>query len=60
MLSPERGADTLLWLLDGTPGRDWEPGGYYERRRPGRASPQVHDALAARLWDASARLVGLA
>lgn len=60
LTSPEAGADTLVWLVRGTPGQDWVPGEYYEKRRPTRTNPQADDgALAAAFWDASARLVGI-
>lgn len=58
MISPERGADTLLWLLEGRPGQDWKPGEYYADRRLGRRNPQAGDAELARgLWEASMQLV---
>ncbi|MCR6688742.1 SDR family NAD(P)-dependent oxidoreductase [Cellulomonas sp.] len=59
--APVRGGERLVRLACGTPGRDWEPGAYYERdvRVPG--PPEAADpALAAALWDASAALLGLA
>jgi NAD(P)-dependent dehydrogenase (short-subunit alcohol dehydrogenase family) len=60
LISPQRGADTLVWLASGEPGRDWEGGGYYSRRKPGRMNSQADDlALAHQFYDASARLVGL-
>ena len=34
MRSPERGADTLVWLATSDPGRDWESGGYFADRKP--------------------------
>jgi NAD(P)-dependent dehydrogenase (short-subunit alcohol dehydrogenase family) len=59
--SPAKGADTLVWLATAEPGRDWRSGGYYEKRRPARTSPQASDqALAAGLWERSAQLVGVA
>jgi NAD(P)-dependent dehydrogenase (short-subunit alcohol dehydrogenase family) len=55
--TPERGARTLVWLA--TVDRSGiTPGGYYvdEKARP--AGPRATDpALAARLWEASARAV---
>jgi NAD(P)-dependent dehydrogenase (short-subunit alcohol dehydrogenase family) len=60
LISPRRGADTLVWLVSTEPGRDWQGGGYYARRKPARTNPQADDpALARRFYDASARLVGL-
>jgi NAD(P)-dependent dehydrogenase (short-subunit alcohol dehydrogenase family) len=58
--SPNRGARQLVWLAEGTPGVDWEPGRYWVHRHIGRTSPQADDPdVARRLWDASARMVGL-
>ncbi|MGH3712668.1 MAG: SDR family NAD(P)-dependent oxidoreductase [Micromonosporaceae bacterium] len=56
-LTPEQGADTLVWLADAA---DPESGRYYRRQRavePPRASRDPR--LAHRLWDASADAVGL-
>lgn len=59
-ISPEKGAEPLLWLADGTPGVDWELGGYYEKKKPARSAAAAHDdALAARLWEKSAKMVGV-
>ena len=60
LISPERGADTLVWLARTAPGTDWHSGQYYEKRRPARTSPQADDgALATGLWERSARMVAL-
>lgn len=51
LLAPERGADTLVWLADSTPGVDWSPGLHYKKRRPAKANRSADDlALGARLW----------
>ncbi len=56
----ERGADQLVWLADGTAGRDWVSGQYWVRRHPGRTSPLADDPeLARRLWEVSGEMVGL-
>ena len=60
MKSPQAGADTLIWLAGSTPGKDWQSGGYFDRRRPGRVNPRATPEAGARLWDISARAVGLA
>ncbi|WP_225752817.1 SDR family NAD(P)-dependent oxidoreductase [Actinotalea sp. Marseille-Q4924] len=61
MLTPEQGADTLVWLATSTPHEDWTPGAFYEKRRPQQTNPQADDAaLAAGLWERSADLVGVA
>lgn len=58
-ISPERGADQLVWLAGSASGTGWRSGEYYEKRRPGRTAAQAGDAeVARRLWDASAQLVG--
>lgn len=60
LVSPEKGADTLIWLATSQPGKDWQPGGYFAKRKPGRKNPQANDAeLARRLWEESEKLVGL-
>jgi len=59
-ISPERGADQLVWLAGGTAGTTWHSGEYYEKRRPARSAAQAGDTEAARrLWEESERLVGL-
>lgn len=60
LISPDQGAQTLLWLAETTPGTDWVSGEYYEKLRVARTNPQAADAELARgLWDRSAALVGL-
>ncbi len=50
--SPERGADTLLWLADDPAGA--VPGGYFAWRRPFGATGRSVDPCRARLlWEAS-------
>ena len=58
MLTPDQGADTLLWLINGTSGTDWISGAYYAKRALAKANPQAYDAgLARGLWEASEKLV---
>lgn len=60
MTSPNTAAGRLLWLVDGTPGVDWQPGGYYEKDRLATSAPvAADDRLCRELWDRSAALVGL-
>lgn len=56
---PEKGADQLVWLSEGTPGRDWESGEFYVKRKAGtRLNPLADDAdLARDLWDRSEELL---
>lgn len=61
LTSVEVGGSRLAFLAAGTPGIDWQPGGYYANNKPGRTSPLAADPLLARrLWDESAAMVGLA
>jgi NAD(P)-dependent dehydrogenase (short-subunit alcohol dehydrogenase family) len=58
MLSPEKGADTLVWLATSTPRTDWENGAFYTKRAISGTNPQADDAaLATALWERSAALV---
>jgi NAD(P)-dependent dehydrogenase (short-subunit alcohol dehydrogenase family) len=57
--SPEKGADTLVWLATSAEGAA-PRAVYYDDRKPGRMSARAGDTTsAARLWDVSAELVGL-
>ncbi|WP_285249228.1 SDR family NAD(P)-dependent oxidoreductase [Pseudarthrobacter sp. efr-133-R2A-89] len=58
MLSPDQGADTMLWLINGTAGTDWISGAYYAKRALAKANRQAYDAdLARGLWEKSEELV---
>lgn len=60
MRSPERGADTIVWLATTAPGNDWRSGGYFANRKPATPSPLADDTrLAGQLWDRSASICGL-
>lgn len=57
MISPEKGADTLVWLAT-TP--DFVPGEFYIKRKVARTSAAASDgALARELWDWSERILPL-
>jgi daunorubicin C-13 ketoreductase len=59
LVSPEGGADTLVWLAT-APAEEIIQGGYYAKRRPRRPMPAAADPqLAARLWEASTKALGL-
>ena len=59
-ISPDKSARQLVWLAEGTPGTDWQPGEYYEKKKVARSAAAAHDdELARRLWDESAALVGV-
>jgi NAD(P)-dependent dehydrogenase (short-subunit alcohol dehydrogenase family) len=56
-ITPEQGAETLLWLAS-QPVQALENGGYYYRCAPRDPNPTALDpANAERLWDLSDRLV---
>jgi NAD(P)-dependent dehydrogenase (short-subunit alcohol dehydrogenase family) len=60
MVSPEKGGDAIVFVATG-PEVEGKTGGYYERNRlvlPSRLARD--DAVAAKLWDVSAKMVGLA
>jgi NAD(P)-dependent dehydrogenase (short-subunit alcohol dehydrogenase family) len=53
--TPEKGAETLVWLAD-SPDVSGENGGYFVDKRRTLASPQAQDMeVARRLWDLSRR-----
>lgn len=54
MISPEAGADTLIWLITND---NWMSGGYFNKRRPGRKNSQASPQLAAQLWEKSEELL---
>jgi NAD(P)-dependent dehydrogenase (short-subunit alcohol dehydrogenase family) len=57
--SPEKGADTLLWLA-GAPASELVNGGYYVDRKLTKPNTATDNpAMAAALWEASAQAVGL-
>ncbi|MEC5190240.1 MULTISPECIES: SDR family NAD(P)-dependent oxidoreductase [unclassified Arthrobacter] len=59
MLTPDQGADTLVWLATAVPGQDWVPGAYYAKRALAKANKQAYSPeLARELWDRSAAMVG--
>lgn len=59
--SPEEGADTLVFLAEGTPGSDYPSGEYFTDRAQDQAHALADDgALAEELWRRSTAMVGLA
>lgn len=61
LLTPEQGADTLVWLATTRPGTDWRSGGYYEKRSIAGANRQAYDPeLAAGLWARSEAMLAQA
>jgi len=59
LVSPEGGADTLVWLAT-APAGEVTQGGYYIKRKLATPAPAAADPeRAAHLWEASAKAVGL-
>lgn len=57
MRSPARGAKTMVWLAESSPGQEWHSGQYFKDEKIARASKQTANAeLASRLWDLSSHL----
>lgn len=51
MISPEKGADTLVWLATSQPRKDWLPGAFYVKRKRTATSSEAGDPnLARELW----------
>jgi NAD(P)-dependent dehydrogenase (short-subunit alcohol dehydrogenase family) len=51
---PEKGAERLVRLASGTPGKDWRPGQYYDNNQPGKIHKQASEpGIAEKLWETS-------
>lgn len=60
LITPETGADTLVWLATSKPGKDWQPGEYYYKRAIEKTNKVVDDPIIARsLWEQSEKMVEL-
>ena len=60
MIGPEEGADTLVWLATTEPGKDWQPGNYYYKRRITKTHKLADDPVVAKsLWEQSEKLCGV-
>ncbi|MET7770923.1 SDR family NAD(P)-dependent oxidoreductase [Nocardia sp. NPDC005366] len=61
LITPDKGAETLTWLAEGTPGQTWQPGEFYEKKKAtpaNKLNPQSNDAdLARRLWERSEKML---
>lgn len=62
--SPAKAGGKLVWLAEGTPGKTWLSGEFYDNNK---ISPRwkmnrqsFDDNLAARLWEKSAEMTGVA
>jgi NAD(P)-dependent dehydrogenase (short-subunit alcohol dehydrogenase family) len=60
LVTPDKGAEALVWLAEGTPGSTWQSGAYYEKNTLAASADQADDPqLARELWDRSAALLAL-
>ncbi|MEO6761476.1 MAG: SDR family NAD(P)-dependent oxidoreductase [Candidatus Saccharimonadales bacterium] len=60
LITPEKGADNMIWLATSEPGKDWTPGEYYIKHKIGKAIDKAYDTeLARKLWNQSATMVGI-
>lgn len=60
MTTPEQGAAQLVWLAQATPGTDFTPGEYYEKRKVARSARAAYDGgLARALWERSAAMLDI-
>jgi len=57
LITPEKGADTLVWLVTHQPGEDWVSGEYYHKRKTGRRSREARADIAEKLWMASEKML---
>lgn len=59
LITPQKGADTIVWLCTTKPGEDWESGKYYiKRKESDQTHPAANDpAIAKQLWDWSEKAV---
>lgn len=57
LISPRKGADTLLWLIRGEPGKDWKVDKYYYKRKPGPKNSQANSENSRKLWEVSEHLI---
>lgn len=60
LTTPAKGADSLVFLAEATPGVDFRPGGYVIKRRPATARACVNDVkLGEALWANTEQVLGL-
>lgn len=58
LLTPEKGADTLVWLVNSRRGVDWVPGEHYGKRRIAKAHSVSGDTeVSGRLWNCSRDMI---
>lgn len=56
-ISPEKSAESLVALIEGTPGVHWEPGGVYYKERPMHVQAIDDGTLPRLLWEKSNQML---
>lgn len=56
-ISPEKSAEALVTLIEGTPGVDWEPGGVYSKGKPMQVNAFDDGTIAELLWEKSEEML---
>ena len=60
LISPAKGADTLIWLATTEPRKVWIPGEYYVKRKVTKANDKAYDPdLAKSLWKQSEAMAAI-
>jgi NAD(P)-dependent dehydrogenase (short-subunit alcohol dehydrogenase family) len=59
-ISPEKSAQSLVRLIEGRPGTDWQPGGFYDKTKPAELKFKDDGTVARNLWQRSEQLAGIA
>ncbi len=58
--SPDKGAETLVWLASTRPDDEWRSGEYFHDKKVAKANHQAYwPSLASGLWDRSLEITGL-
>lgn len=59
MTTPDKGADTMVWLAENSPRTVWQSGDFYVKRKVAKTHDQAANAeLARQHWETSAEMVG--
>ena len=56
-ISPEKSAQRLVNLIEGTPGKDWQLGEVYNKEKPLKVAFQDNGSVAKSLWEQSEKMV---
>lgn len=59
-ITPEKSAQAITWLVEGQPGTDWQPGGFYAKNKPFTLKFQDDGTVARKLWSRSEELLATA